>query len=314
MNERVTIADFSAADFVKVPTFPHPTQMSIMPVVAVRGPQLRLLGTCFAISNDGLVLTARHVLDAVFEAGQQPDGWQVGAMYIAEPMPGDDPAGLHGGFISANQIPRVGELDIGAMHLNLPARIDTGALLPMPALRLSPAIPRVGATCLALGYHDMKDEIARDNPYDHTIEQTYSASQGIIEEICFPRRDASMLTFPCFRTSLRHEPGMSGGPVVSEDGGVIGVVCSAIKGQDIYYVSLIGPALFLQLDGLGADGKAARMFLYDFVAGGAVGVDQTMRGLDIHRHGDTLQIHFGRPPALWGGLGGEVPRAAVQSP
>lgn len=303
MNDGVTlIADFSLDEFVKIPTFPHPTQKSVMPVVAVKGDQIRLLGTCFAISNHGLVLTARHVIEDAIEIGAQSNEWQIGAIYISEPTAADDVPDLLGGVILANRIHTSNEFDIGLMHLNLPVRTDTGAFVPMPALKLSPAIPRENEICFTLGYHDTKITSASDNPYHKTIERTYSASKGVIEEIHFPRRDNAKLTFPCFRTSLRHEHGMSGAPVLSEDGGVIGVVCSAIEGQDIYYVSLIGLVLFLQIDAINAEGNYNKVFLYDFITGGAVGVDETINQLSIQRQGNMLEISFGIPPTFSGNL------------
>jgi hypothetical protein len=236
MNDDVTlIADFSLDEFVKIPTFPHPTQKSVMPVVAIKGDELKPLGTCFAISNHGLVLTARHVIEDVIELGAKSNEWQIGAIYVSEPIPGDDVPDLLGGLIYANRVHTSNEFDIGLMHLNLPVRKDSGDFLPLPALKLSPAIPHENEICFTLGYHNTKIESASDNPYHKTIERTYSASKGVIEEIHFPKRDNAFLRFPCFRTSLRNEHGMSGAPVLSKDGSVIGVVCSGFKGEDIYY-------------------------------------------------------------------------------
>ena len=303
MNDGVTLlADFSLDDFVKIPTFPHPTQKSVMPVVAVKGDQIKPLGTCFAISNHGLVLTARHVLEDVIEFGAQSNEWQVGAIYVSEPTPSDDVPDLLGGPILADRIHISNEFDIGLMHLNLPVRKDTGEFLSMPALELSPAIPREDEICFTLGYHNTKIESASDNPYHKTIERAYSASKGVIEEIHFPKRDNAYLNFPCFRTSLRHEPGMSGAPVLSKDGGVIGIVCSAIEGQDIYYVSLIGLALFLQIDAINAEGNYSKVFVYDFITGGAVAANESINQLNIHRQGSILEISFGVPPTFSGNL------------
>ncbi|MCC6298143.1 MAG: trypsin-like peptidase domain-containing protein [Anaerolineales bacterium] len=299
MNDFLTlIADFSASEFVKIPMFPHPTQKSIMPVVSVKDDQIKPLGTCFAISNHGLVLTARHVIEDAIEIKARSDGWWVGVIYVSEPMPEDDVPDLLGGIILAKSIHTSDDFDIGLMHLNLPKRSDTGAFLTMPALKLSPAIPRTGDICFTLGYYNSRIESTSDNPYHIAVERTYSASKGAVEEIHFPKRDSVSLKFPCFRTSLRHERGMSGAPVLSKDGGVIGVVCSAIEGEDIYYVSLIGPALFLQIDAINAEGNADKVFLYDFITGGAVGVDETINQLSIHRQGNSLEISFGIPPIL----------------
>ena len=45
----------------------HLSQVNTMPVVHFVDGQARPLGTCFVISNEGLALTARHVVDEAFE-------------------------------------------------------------------------------------------------------------------------------------------------------------------------------------------------------------------------------------------------------
>ena len=69
------VADFGKENFTKVGPFPHPTQMSVMPVVAMKGQHIRAVGTCFAISTHGLVMTARHVLEDAL--GLDDDGTEV---------------------------------------------------------------------------------------------------------------------------------------------------------------------------------------------------------------------------------------------
>lgn len=294
------IADFSSDDFVKIPTFPHSTQKSVMPVVAFRKDQVKLLGTCFAISNHGLVLTARHVLDDAIELAAEAHEWLVGVLYVSEPTPNDDVPDLLGGLIPANRIHTSNEFDIGLMHLDLPVRKDTGAYLSTPALTISPALPHAGDLCFTLGYHDMEVASDSDKPNNKTIQQSYSASKGAVEEIHFPRRDKIKLSFPCFRTSMRHDHGMSGAPVVSKEGGVIGVVCSGIEGQAIYYVSLIGMALFFQIDTADEEGNIEKAFLYDFIVGGTAGTDETIDQLKVHRHKGKLEISFGMLPTFTG--------------
>ena len=87
------------------------------------------------------------------------------------------------------------------------------------------------------------------------------------------------------------------------DGGVIGVFCSSYGNQEqqdhVSYVSLIGPALLLQLK----TGPDERRFLYDFVVGGAVSADETLSSLQIARDEDSLELDFGLSPTLRGVLG-----------
>lgn len=314
-KSKMLLADFSTGEFARIPDFPHPTQMSVMPVVAYRDNQIKMLGTCFAISNHGLVITARHVLDVAvritgWSTGQprkHDKEWWVGALYVSKPIPGEDEHNLLGGIIPANKIHMSGSLDIGVMHLNLPMRKDDQTLLTMPALRLSPALPNIGDRCIATGYHSMKSEPATDSVHRYAVEQSYSASRGVVEELHFPYRDKAYLNFPCFRTSSRFDPGMSGAPILGENGDVMGVVCSSFGDLDgqgyISYGSLIGPALLLQFDAADVEGTIKPCFLHDFVTGGSVATNETIDQLRISRQENTLEIYFGIPPTIMNELG-----------
>ena len=69
VSARGDLADFADEDFVTIRSFPHMTQMTVMPVVAMKGDNVRAVGTCFAISSQGLVLTARHVIEDALKIG-----------------------------------------------------------------------------------------------------------------------------------------------------------------------------------------------------------------------------------------------------
>ena len=293
------VADFANEDFTKVAPFPHPTQLSVMPVVAMKGQHLRAVGTCFAISNHGMVMTARHVLDEALELDDEgnkkdEDQW-VGALYVSKPTCNDgDMPGLLGGMLPANRVFYSGSLDIAVMHLNLPKNNVTGETLRMPLLTLATGLPRQDDTCIALGYHKMDWTSVTDGTHTHKVVQSYSASRGPVKSVHHSGRDR-MLHFPCFQIDSRIVGGMSGGPVIGTDGGnVIGVVCSGFDGQDISYASLVGPSLLLVMEVTAGDEGNKRKFLYDFVKGGAVVTDQHFSVLrDAYNHGRReLEIDF----------------------
>ena len=48
VSARGDLADFADEDFVTIRSFPHMTQMTVMPVVAMKGDNVRAVGTCFA--------------------------------------------------------------------------------------------------------------------------------------------------------------------------------------------------------------------------------------------------------------------------
>ncbi|MYE06448.1 MAG: trypsin-like peptidase domain-containing protein [Chloroflexi bacterium] len=97
MDDGDLVANFADSDCVSIGPFPHPTQMTIMPVVAMKGDDGRVVGTCFAISSRGLVLTARHVIEDAQEidaGGMMADpDMGIGVLDAAETGRDDKPGG-----------------------------------------------------------------------------------------------------------------------------------------------------------------------------------------------------------------------------
>ena len=89
---------FETSNFVRMEGFPHLTQMNTMPVVHFHGQEARPLGTCFAIGNEGLAITALHVVEEAF-----------GRMYSAAQAAPDDEQLV--GWWPPADYPRLGELD-----------------------------------------------------------------------------------------------------------------------------------------------------------------------------------------------------------
>lgn len=82
--------------------------------------------------------------------------------------------------------------------------------------------PQVSQQCLGLGYPQTQGTASFD----------MRASQGTIEEIHPNRRDIALSTFPSFRTNALYMPGMSGGPIVDNDGGLIGIISHGTDSSD----------------------------------------------------------------------------------
>jgi hypothetical protein len=82
--------------------------------------------------------------------------------------------------------------------------------------------PQEGQRCLGLGYPQMRGTVSFD----------MRASQGIIEEIHPNKRDVSLSTFPSFRTNALYLGAMSGGPILDDNGGVIGIISHGMESED----------------------------------------------------------------------------------
>ncbi len=118
-----------------------------------------------------------------------------------------------------------------------------------PFIQLLP--PEAGSRIAAFGYHSMEvtttaagGERINFNPYTTT---------GTVEEIHRAAREKAQLRFPCFRTSARFDPGMSGAPVFTEEGLLCGIVCSNMPpetddGEHTSYVSVLWPMMGIHVD------------------------------------------------------------------
>lgn len=103
-----------------------------------------------------------------------------------------------------------------------------------------------------------------------------------------------MLQFPCFRTNARFKPGMSGGPVLGENGKIIGIICSGWDfggvGEDIGYASLVSMAMMIKFP-MKSDGSDKR-FLFERFSwnDGHFEIDHTTTIIEIDATGGKVGI------------------------
>lgn len=302
-SQETTTINFESGDFQLLGRGKFdPSQVNTMPVVHFLDGKPQPLGTCFVISNEGLAITARHVVDEAFghyfRGGNPnisiPDNEALHAIYASNEV---DPDTGHfiGGPLPIVRIWANSGMDIAILQLSIPTDTRTGKRLHLPLLQLSPGVPKVGEHIFGFGYHTMKW-----TPNDSGFEanQRYSASRGVIQQVHFPFRDRAFMSFPCFETSARFDGGMSGGPIISMSGQVCGVICSSIKtdqsdGTFTSYGSLIAPALAIAIWGRDNAGIERDMFLHDFVAGGAVAVDDTYKSISVRNTGQDIFVDLG---------------------
>ena len=125
-----------------------------MPIIAFRDEEVRPVGTCFAISSQGLVLTARHVIDEALHPTREQAGdegpWWIGALHTAAPV-GESGPNVIGGILPAVTVHINDILDIAIIHLNLPINITTNEMLRVPQLRISPGFPSVSVITRCFG-------------------------------------------------------------------------------------------------------------------------------------------------------------------
>lgn len=117
-----------------------------------------------------------------------------------------------------------------------------------PTLCLAP--PSLGDRIASFGY--MKSHANAENQKITWYVEGVT-SVGTVKEVYPLGRDKVMLPFPCFRTNMRIEGGMSGGPAFDDNGQLIGINCSGFSAQDAGgehtgHISCLWPLMGLKVD------------------------------------------------------------------
>jgi len=126
------------------------------------------------------------------------------------------------------------------------------------ALSLQP--PPIGSRITGFGYHGCTGIVRKDGEGTRHIEINGrgAATVGEVREIHRERRDNFRLNFPCFRANARFDGGMSGGPVINDQGRVCGIICSNLPPDELdaehtSYAATLWPVMAIPIN-LGDDG------------------------------------------------------------
>jgi hypothetical protein len=209
------------------------------------GGQLRLLGTGFLISTNGLFVTAKHVLmDVLDVSGKQryPIGmlqFLPGNRFVQRPI-------LRCSTNSKSDV---------AIGVAAPMKTRDGSSLQNKILQLTTIPAPVGARIVTYAFPKHAIE-ARDGL--SVINVVPAWYDGIVEEYYPAGRDRVVLPARCYRTSMAIHGGASGGPVFTRSGWVFGVNSTGFDGTDVSYVSSVADVLGLPVDDVSLDDQEAR--------------------------------------------------------
>jgi len=207
---------------------------SVVPVLESKAGIITPCGTAFFVSEQGILLTARHLVDGVF-------GTDVTAgEHVGEPghfffvlVPGAEANGPRASLRVTHVSFEPRKSDIAIL------RIDMGSFpsATLPHLRPWPLAhfkPEPGEICAVAGYANM----AVGEPVDPTgvspdleWRQQLVFLEGIVGDLHSKGRDSSLAPHPCFEVLVPTSPGMSGGPVFTNNG-LGGVVSTGISGGE----------------------------------------------------------------------------------
>jgi hypothetical protein len=240
-----------------------------------------------------VALTARHVVEdyfAIHTSGRRP------------PRSGTHDVSYEIIAASALGAWRVVELwpstvtDIAALHLSPLFEHERNYVRLLPQLNATP--PAVGSRVIAFGYHRSEARLS-----DGHLRWTnaHATSVAEVREVHVGFRDLSRLNFPCFRTNQRFEGGMSGGPVMDQNGLLCGLVCSSLPPvveNDEYtsYVASLWPAFGIPVD-LDRSGDDRWYALFDLLRPNTTNADRVK--VKVGPDGRRPEVSLRTRPYWW---------------
>lgn len=289
---------FESSQFVELADqgieFPHWVHRWVMPVVLIREEagtpvSVEPLGTAFAIAGR-LLVTATHVIEAAMANDAAAPGVSIAVFCISgEEVPGHTVP--WGGMVPVQNVYFNHGHDIAVLALpdfEVPGASTRQAVVPLTAKS-----PKLGSQVIVLGYPGFKASL--DGPSRIALDHRVTASQGTIEQLHIPMRDRVMVRFPALQSDFVSPSGMSGAPVVTEDGFVCGVVCSSTppgdEGRWTSTASLL-PLVFSQRITLGTGADARSWTIQELAREGHVPTDGSHEKVQITDRGYEIDVSW----------------------
>jgi len=224
-----------------------------------------LVGTGFFVSANGMFITAKHVLRDVCNEQGIPEK-AIGGFHFRED-----------GTYFPREVLKAwssGKTDLSIGILAQAHHNETGDPLVNSRMTLTLNKPELQEEVVTFAYPDFT---LKHDGYIQELSFSPNFYEGIIEENHSEGRDAVVLPWPCYRTSMHIHGGASGGPVVGQSGKVFGVNCCSMEPDtDISYVIPIDDILengVLDDIDFKPDGPSGRVHIKELVERGIISVE-----------------------------------------
>lgn len=294
--------DFSKTNFLDRFPFPSPLHSVVLPLLFKKHGHYKCLGSCFVIDTvNGFVVTAKHNLDGLYSEELSNsgilDGEVLGRVMVFYSSTKKENETVIGGMIPVVQINFDQKHDLAILRIAVPQDKKTGKGF-LNAFPLSFEFPDRNESCVALGYNKLEVEKGlKEGNYNASFNIV--ASQGVILDVHYPKRDSSFLKFPCFQFNSKVESGMSGGPVFHETKGVCGIVSSSFdlgspnkENENLSFASLSCMLLAIRLNINWDDPNEEKTTFYQMVVKGGISFNSGFENLKKEDDGSYFKIYF----------------------
>lgn len=226
---------------------------AIAPIIAqdLKSNQFRIIGTGFFVGHQGIMVTAKHVLDDV-----RPNGKVNGPIGVCHMLENDT-------YILRNikQSFEYPDSDVAVVVLDQPKHKQTGHILTNKAVHLSFNDCSIGDDVCTFAY---PKSVVQSDGVKHIMHFSSTFFEGkLVKE--FPNgRDKGMLPNPCWQTNMHIHGGASGGPVFNKQGHVIGINSTSLTiDTSCSFISTISHIRDLSIRNISLNGSKAKDYSFE---------------------------------------------------